>query len=49
MTVKTKYAVGWYLYLVPALIFYVVFMAFPLVDSIRMSFFTFDSGLLETR
>ena len=44
MTIKNKYAIGWYLYLVPALMFYVVFMAFPLVDSIRISFFTFDAA-----
>lgn len=43
MTQKNKYAIGWYLYLIPALILYVVFMAFPLIDSIRISFFTFDS------
>lgn len=39
------YDYGWYLYLIPALFFYVVFMAFPLVDSIRISFFTFDAGV----
>lgn len=44
MTKNAKYAVGWYLYLIPALVLYVVFMAFPLVDSIRISFFTFDSA-----
>ena len=43
MTKNTKYAIGWYVYLIPALVLYVVFMAFPLVDSIRISFFTFDS------
>jgi len=43
MTQKNKYAIGWDLYLIPALILYVVFMAFPLIDSIRISFFTFDS------
>ena len=44
MTKNTKYAIGWYVYLIPALVLYVVFMAFPLVDSIRISFFTFDSA-----
>ena len=44
MTKNAKYAIGWYLYLIPALVLYVVFMAFPLVDSIRISFFTFDSA-----
>jgi len=33
---------GWYwmLYLAPALIVYLVFMAYPLIDSIRLSFYT---------
>lgn len=33
--------IGWYwaLYLLPALFFYTLFMAYPLLDSIRMSFF----------
>lgn len=30
----------WWLFLVPALVFYVGFMAFPLLNSIRLSFFT---------
>ena len=36
------YPSGWYwmLYLAPALIMYLVFMAYPLLDSIRLSFFT---------
>lgn len=36
------YLYGWDLYLLPALLFYIVFMAFPLIDSIRISFFSFD-------
>ncbi|MEL3905974.1 MAG: sugar ABC transporter permease [Treponema sp.] len=43
MTKKNTYTYGWYLYLIPALLFYVIFMAFPLVDSIRISFFAFDN------
>ncbi len=30
----------WLLYLIPALVFYVVFMAYPLLDSLRLSFFS---------
>ena len=30
----------WWLFLLPALGFYVAFMAFPLLNSIRLSFFT---------
>lgn len=30
----------WLLYILPALIIYVVFMAYPLIDSLRLSFFT---------
>ena len=45
MTAKNRYAAGWYLYLAPALILYTIFMAFPLVDSIRISFFTFDTAI----
>lgn len=39
---------GWYwmLYLLPALIMYVVFMAWPLLDSVRLSFYT---GNLQNR
>lgn len=46
MTKKNISSYSWYLYLIPALLFYIIFMAFPLLDSIRISFFTFDS---ETR
>jgi raffinose/stachyose/melibiose transport system permease protein len=31
---------SWYLYLFPALFFYVIFMAWPLADSIRLSLYT---------
>ena len=34
---------GWLLYLLPAFIVYTVFMAFPLADSIRLSFFSGSS------
>jgi len=34
----------WFMYLLPALFFYTVFMAFPLLNSIRLSFFT-DSNV----
>ena len=44
MTKKNMYIYSWYLYLVPAVLFYVVFMAFPLIDSIRISFFSFDGS-----
>ncbi len=33
-------AYSWYLYLFPALFFYVVFLAWPLTDSIRLSFYS---------
>ncbi|CEM62309.1 sugar ABC transporter permease [Treponema phagedenis] len=35
---------GWYLYLVPALFFYTIFMAYPLIGSIRLSFFKTTGG-----
>jgi len=37
----------WIWYTVPALLVYVVFMAFPLLDSIRMSFFQGTTGARE--
>jgi len=36
---------GWILYLVPALLFYVFFMAWPLLDSLRLSLYTGSAGL----
>jgi raffinose/stachyose/melibiose transport system permease protein len=36
---------GWIPYLVPALLFYVLFMAWPLLDSIRLSLYTGSAGL----
>jgi raffinose/stachyose/melibiose transport system permease protein len=36
---------GWILYLVPALLFYVLFMAWPLLDSLRLSLYTGSAGL----
>jgi raffinose/stachyose/melibiose transport system permease protein len=37
MTLSGRY---WMLYLLPALFFYVVFMAYPLLDSLKLSFFS---------
>lgn len=37
LTPKGSY---WFWYILPALLFYVIFMAYPLLDSIRLSFFT---------
>ncbi|MCL2066421.1 MAG: sugar ABC transporter permease [Treponema sp.] len=43
---KIKYSgMGWILYLVPALLFYVFFMAWPLLDSLRLSLYTGSAGL----
>ena len=36
---------SWFLYLVPALLFYVFFMAWPLLNSIRLSLYTGSAGL----
>ncbi|NCB01942.1 MAG: sugar ABC transporter permease [Spirochaetia bacterium] len=50
ITLKKKYSGSapsswyWLLYTLPALIIYVIFMAFPLIDSLRMSLFTGNSG-----
>jgi raffinose/stachyose/melibiose transport system permease protein len=41
---KTKNT-GWIPYLVPALLFYVLFMAWPLLDSLRLSLYTGSAGL----
>lgn len=40
MNTKKSDRYGWPLYLLPAFIVYTVFMAFPLADSIRLSFFS---------
>ena len=40
MHTKKSYQYGWLMYLLPAFIVYTVFMAFPLADSIRLSFFS---------
>lgn len=37
MTLPGKY---WMLYLIPALLFYILFMAYPLLDSLKLSFFS---------
>lgn len=34
----------WFMYLLPALLIYVVFMAYPLLDSIRLSLYTGSAG-----
>ena len=40
MNIKKSDQFGWLVYLVPAFVVYTVFMAFPLADSIRLSFFS---------
>ncbi len=37
----------WMLYVLPALLIYTVFMAYPLIDSIRLSFYTGTTGARE--
>lgn len=37
---QTKSEWHWFLYLIPALLFYIVFMAYPMIDSLRLSLFT---------
>ncbi|MDR0444119.1 MAG: sugar ABC transporter permease [Treponema sp.] len=39
---------GWIIWLAPALLFYVVFMAWPLLDSMRLSLYTGSAGLGRT-
>jgi len=39
-----KEAVNWFPYLLPALLVYIVFMAWPLLDSLRLSFYTGSAG-----
>jgi raffinose/stachyose/melibiose transport system permease protein len=34
----------WFLYLIPALLFYIVFMAYPMIDSLRLSLYTGNSS-----
>jgi raffinose/stachyose/melibiose transport system permease protein len=41
---KIQHFWGWFLYLIPALLFYCVFMAFPLLDSLRLSLYSGNSG-----
>ena len=43
-----KTGAGWIPYLIPALLFYVFFMAWPLLDSLRLSFYTGSAGLGRT-
>ena len=43
MNIKKSDRYGWVIYLLPAFIVYTVFMAFPLADSIRLSFFSSSS------
>ena len=44
MHIKKSDKYGWLIYLLPAFIVYTVFMAFPLADSIRLSFFSGSSA-----
>lgn len=44
MNIKKSDKYGWLIYLLPAFIVYTVFMAFPLADSIRLSFFSGSSA-----
>ncbi len=44
MTLQKKGQYMWLVYILPALVFYTLFMAFPLADSIRLSFFSETSG-----
>ena len=44
MNIKKSDRYGWVIYLLPAFIVYTVFMAFPLADSIRLSFFSGSSA-----
>jgi raffinose/stachyose/melibiose transport system permease protein len=39
---------GWIPYLIPALLFYVFFMAWPLLDSLRLSLYTGSAGIGRT-
>ena len=43
MHIKKSDKYGWLIYLLPAFVVYTVFMAFPLADSIRLSFFSGSS------
>lgn len=40
MKKNTLQMYSWYLYLIPALFFYIIFMAYPLADSIRLSLYS---------
>jgi raffinose/stachyose/melibiose transport system permease protein len=42
---KTAAKSVWILYLIPALAFYIVFMAWPLLDSLRLSLYTGSAGI----
>ena len=44
MNMKKSDRYGWLIYLLPAFVVYTVFMAFPLADSIRLSFFSGSSA-----
>ncbi|AEV28171.1 permease component of ABC-type sugar transporter [Sphaerochaeta pleomorpha str. Grapes] len=45
---KKQSSLHWFLYLIPALLFYCIFMAFPLLDSLRLSLYTGTSGQART-
>ncbi|MDY0288445.1 MAG: sugar ABC transporter permease [Sphaerochaeta sp.] len=42
-TLQKKQQWRWFLYLMPALLFYVLFMAYPMLDSLRLSLYTGNS------
>ena len=44
----TNSGAGWIPWLAPALLFYVLFMAWPLLDSLRLSLYTGSAGLGRT-
>jgi raffinose/stachyose/melibiose transport system permease protein len=42
---KKQTALGWLPYIAPALLFYIAFMAWPLLDSLRLSLYTGSAGI----
>jgi len=45
---RYKEEVSWFLYLLPALLIYIIFMAWPLLDSLRLSLYTGSAGTGRT-
>ena len=43
-TLQMNHQWHWFLYLIPALLFYIVFMAYPMIDSLRLSLYTGNSS-----